>query len=55
VEGLTEERSADQPVPRPPMVSSRELLAGHREVIIEHGQERYRLLLTRGNKLLLVK
>ena len=41
--------------PSPPVVSSRDLLAGHREVIIEHGAERYRLCLTNSNKLILVK
>jgi hemin uptake protein HemP len=40
---------------RLPVVSSRTLLAGHREVIIEHGTERYRLRLTASNKLILVK
>jgi hemin uptake protein HemP len=38
-----------------PVLSSRDLLAGHREVIIEHGAERYRLRLTSSNKLILVK
>jgi hemin uptake protein HemP len=36
-------------------VTSAQLLAGQRQVIIEHGGERYRLLLTRTNKLILVK
>lgn len=40
---------------QPPIVSSRDLLAGHREVIIEHGAEHYRLRLTSSNKLILVK
>ena len=40
---------------RPQIVSSRDLLAGHREVIIEHGTEHYRLRLTNSNKLILVK
>lgn len=39
----------------PPVIASRDLLAGHREVIIQHGQERYRLRLTSSNKLILVK
>jgi hemin uptake protein HemP len=38
-----------------PVFSSRDLLAGHREVIIQHGPERYRLRLTSSNKLILVK
>jgi hemin uptake protein HemP len=46
-----------QPAKRgsPPVVSSRDLFAGHREVLIEHGSERYRLLVTNSNKLILVK
>jgi len=39
----------------PPTVSSEELLGGRRELIIQHGGERYRLLLTRSNKLILTK
>ena len=39
----------------PPILSSRDLLAGQREAIIEHGGERYRLRLTSSNKLILVK
>ncbi|HEY4345523.1 MAG TPA: hemin uptake protein HemP [Parvibaculum sp.] len=38
-----------------PSVSSRDLFAGHREVIIEHGEERYRLCITASNKLILIK
>ena len=40
---------------RPQVVLSSDLLAGHREVIIEHGTEQYRLRLTTNNKLILVK
>jgi hemin uptake protein HemP len=39
----------------PPILSSEALLAGRRQVIIQHGGERYRLLLTRSNKLILTK
>jgi hemin uptake protein HemP len=39
----------------PPVIASRDLLAGHREVIIQHGQSQYRLRLTSSNKLILVK
>ena len=39
----------------PTEVSSRELLGDGREVIIRHGDERYRLSLTKGNKLILTK
>jgi hemin uptake protein HemP len=38
-----------------PIVSSRDLLSGHREVIIQHGAEQYRLRLTSSNKLILTK
>ena len=37
------------------VVSSRDLLGETRELIIIHGPERYRLLLTRSNKLILTK
>lgn len=39
----------------PPRVSSGDLFAGHREVIIQHEREEYRLRLTASNKLILVK
>jgi hemin uptake protein HemP len=50
----------DQPAPNPedgktPAVSSRDLLAGGRQLIIHHGREQYRLLLTSSNKLILTK
>jgi len=38
-----------------PTVSSRELLGGGRELVILHGSERYRLLVTKSNKLILTK
>ena len=38
-----------------PAVSSRELLGGSRELVIVHGSERYRLLVTKSNKLILTK
>lgn len=38
-----------------PVLSSQDLLAGHREVIIQHGAEFYRLRLTNNNKLILFK
>jgi hemin uptake protein HemP len=38
-----------------PAVSSHELLAGGRQLIIYHGREQYRLLLTSSNKLILTK
>jgi hemin uptake protein HemP len=39
----------------PRIVSSAELLAGRRELLIQHGAEQYRLRLTASNKLILVK
>lgn len=41
--------------PAPGRVLSRDLLGNRREVIIEHGQEQYRLRLTSSNKLILIK
>ncbi len=38
-----------------PAVSSRDLLGAKRELVILHGRERYRLLLTKSNKLILTK
>ncbi len=38
-----------------PTIPSQDLLAGRREVIIQHGHEQYRLQLTNSNKLILVK
>ena len=39
----------------PAQLSSRDLFDGKREVIIAHGEERYRLCLTASNKLILIK
>lgn len=38
-----------------PQFSSRDLFGGKREVIIAHGEERYRLCITASNKLILIK
>jgi hemin uptake protein HemP len=38
-----------------PVLRSEDLLQGHREVMILHGNEVYRLLCTRNNKLILQK
>jgi hemin uptake protein HemP len=38
-----------------PVVSSSDLLGEGRELVILHGSDRYRLLLTRSNKLILTK
>lgn len=43
------------PAPGKPRLRAAALLQGHREVIIEHGNEEYRLRLTRQGKLLLTK
>ena len=40
---------------KPPILTSRELFQGRREVIIEHGADQYRLLITSNNKLILMK
>jgi hemin uptake protein HemP len=39
----------------PATVSSQDLLAGQRQLIIRHGREQYRLQLTNSNKLILTK
>lgn len=39
----------------PRVVTSEVLLAGRRELLIQHGAEQYRLRLTASNKLILVK
>ncbi len=41
--------------PEARLLHSVELFAGHREVLIAHGQDVYRLRLTRSNKLILHK
>jgi hemin uptake protein HemP len=46
------EDDGDDPAP---VVSSRDLLGQRRELVILHGRDRYRLLLTRSNKLILTK
>jgi hemin uptake protein HemP len=38
-----------------PTVSSDQLLAGGRQLVIQHGREQYRLYLTSSNKLILTK
>ena len=51
---VLETREVQEGAPAP-AVRSRDLLGGHRELIILHGADRYRLLLTRSNKLILTK
>jgi hemin uptake protein HemP len=36
-------------------VDSRDLMAGHREIVIRHGDDAYRLSVTRSGKLILRK
>ncbi len=60
---MNTESNTPKPLPRPvrsrgvgpPVVAAQDLLAGGRELIIEHGAETYRLQLTSSNKLLLTK
>ncbi len=47
------EEDADKAEPL--TISSEMLLAGRRQLIIQHGREQYRLLLTNSNKLILTK
>ncbi len=49
------ERKEDAGEGEPATVSSRDLLVGHRQLIIQHGREQYRLRLTSSNKLILTK
>jgi hemin uptake protein HemP len=51
--GRNETESAPEPERR--SISSRDLLAGHREVVINHDGDQYRLRLTSTNKLILTK
>ncbi len=39
----------------PPVISSRDLLGDHREIVISHGESLYRLRLTNNDKLILFK
>jgi hemin uptake protein HemP len=54
VSDATDARAAAPP-PRPPIVRTDELFGTRREVIIKHGEEEYRLRITRSNKLILTK
>ena len=40
---------------RPPVVRTEQLFGREREVIIKHGEEEYRLRITRADKLILTK
>ena len=52
---ISEPPSTEEGSGTAPVVSSRDLLGNARELIILHGCQRYRLLLTRSNKLILTK
>jgi hemin uptake protein HemP len=54
VSDATDARAAAPP-PNPPIVRTDELFGTRREVIIKHGEEEYRLRITRSNKLILTK
>ena len=43
------------PPPRPPVVRTEQLFGTRREIIIKHGEEEYRLRITRTDKLILTK
>ena len=44
-----------EPSSRPPVVHSEQLFGAGREIIIKHGEEEYRLRITRADKLILTK
>lgn len=44
-----------EPASRPPIVRTEQLFGTRREIIIKHGQEEYRLRITRADKLILTK
>jgi hemin uptake protein HemP len=44
-----------EPPSRPPIVRTEQLFGAGREIIIKHGQEEYRLRITRADKLILTK
>lgn len=53
-ENVAAKEPGQEPPPLP-IIESRTLLAGHREVLIRHGDDTYRLKLTSNNKLILMK
>jgi hemin uptake protein HemP len=44
-----------EPAPRRPVLRTEHLFGAGREVIIKHGEEEYRLRITRADKLILTK
>jgi hemin uptake protein HemP len=53
--GEVDSSEAPPRLAEPPAVTSDSLLRGGRELVIRHGDETYRLLLTRNNNLILQK
>ena len=50
-----ETRRATPEAPAPRTLTTVELFAGRREIVIAHGDAEYRLRITRANKLILTK
>jgi hemin uptake protein HemP len=50
-----EPRRAEAAQAEPLTITSEALFGGRRQLVIQHGGERYRLLVTRSNKLILTK
>ncbi|MFQ5731398.1 MAG: hemin uptake protein HemP [Planctomycetaceae bacterium] len=55
IPGLSRSAEQSESDGKPPEVTSESLLAGHREILIRHGEAVYRLRLTRNGKLILQK
>jgi hemin uptake protein HemP len=53
--GAADPRDGESPIPRAPALPSASLFRGHREVVILHGGQEYRLRITRADKLILTK
>jgi hemin uptake protein HemP len=54
-EAFRDHRTPNAPPEPPRVVSSAELFAGARVVLIEHAGQQYRLLITRNDRLILQK
>jgi hemin uptake protein HemP len=51
----SDEARRPAPPPAPRTLTTAELFEGRREIVIAHGEEEYRLRITRANKLILTK